>query len=215
MKRLIRVGSRESKLALAQTKCVIESLKNFYPEWEFQIITMKTKGDKFLDADLSKLGGKGLFVKEIEEAILIKDIDMAVHSLKDMPFELPEGLCISAVTRREDPRDVFISPDGTDLKVLKEGAHIGTSSLRRACQLKALRPDVIIFPLRGNIITRIEKMKERGLDGIVLAAAGIKRLGLDKVITKYFSPDEMVPAVGQGALAVETRIDDEMVSFVQ
>lgn len=209
------MGSRESKLAIAQTEVVIKSLKKFYPDTKFEIITMKTRGDKFLNTDLSKLGGKGLFVKEIEEAILSKDIDMAVHSLKDMPFELPEGLCISAITRREDARDVFISADGTDFENLGVGAKIGTSSLRRACQIKALRPDISILPLRGNILTRIEKMKEKGLDGIILAAAGIKRLELQKIITKYFSPEEIVPAVGQGALAVETRIGDEMVSFVQ
>lgn len=211
----MRVGCRESRLAISQAEIVIEELKKYHPDWEFEIVIIKTKGDKFLDAALSEVGGKGLFVKEIEEALLAGTIDMAVHSMKDVPYELPEGLCISAITRREDPRDVFISKDGIKFAELKPNARIGTSSLRRAAQLKDIRPDIEIVPLRGNVSTRIRKMEEQAIDGIVPAAAGIKRLSLEEVVTEYFSPHVMVPAVGQGALAIETRIDDEINAFIE
>lgn len=211
----IIVGSRDSKLALSQTDIVIASLKDNYPWGQYEIVKIKTKGDKILNITLSKVGGKGLFVKEIEEALLQGKIDLAVHSMKDMPYELPQGLEISAVTRREDPRDVFISAKGDEFMYLRKGSLVGTSSLRRASQLKTLRPDIEIRPLRGNVLTRIEKMKQQGLDGIVLAAAGIKRLGLESLITHYFSIEEIIPAVGQGALAVESRIGDEIVSHVK
>lgn len=214
-KRLLRAGSRESKLALIQTNIVIEQLKRHYPDWEFEIVRIKTQGDKFLNAALGEVGGKGLFVKEIEEALFSGAIDMAVHSMKDVPSELPEGLHISAVTKREDPRDVFISMNGMRFSELATGARIGTSSLRRAVQLKAIRPDVEILPIRGNVSTRIKKMRELDLAGIVLAAAGIKRLGMEEVITEYFTPEMMVPAVGQGSLAVETRIDDELSELIR
>lgn len=213
-KKVVKVGSRKSRLALVQTELIIQELKNHYPEWDIELITMKTKGDKFLNTDIYKLG-KGAFVKEIEEALLSGAIDLAVHSLKDVPHILPEGLNISAVTRREDPRDVFISAEGTGFFELKPGAKIGTSSLRRDRQLKQLRPDIECIPIRGNINTRIEKIQTMQLDGIVLAAAGVKRLGLEKLITQYFSLNEVVPAVGQGALAVETRVDDEMSSLIK
>lgn len=214
-KRLLRAGSRESKLALIQTNIVIEQLKRHYPDWEFEIVRIKTQGDKFLNAALGEVGGKGLFVKEIEEALFSGAIDMAVHSMKDVPSELPEGLHISAVTKREDPRDVFISMNGMRFSELATGALIGTSSLRRAVQLKAIRPDVEILPIRGNVSTRIKKMRELDLAGIVLAAAGIKRLGMEEVITEYFTPEMMVPAVGQGSLAVETRLDDELSELIR
>jgi hydroxymethylbilane synthase len=214
-KRLLRAGSRESKLALIQTNIVIEQLKRHYPDWEFEIVRIKTQGDKFLNAALGEVGGKGLFVKEIEEALFSGAIDMAVHSMKDVPSELPEGLHISAVTKREDPRDVFISMNGMRFSELATGARIGTSSLRRAVQLKTIRPDVEILPIRGNVSTRIKKMRELDLAGIVLAAAGIKRLGMEEVITEYFTPEMMVPAVGQGSLAVETRIDDELSELIR
>lgn len=210
----MKVGSRKSRLALVQTELIIQELKNHYPEWDIELKPMKTKGDKFLNTDIYKLG-KGAFVKEIEEALLSEAIDLAVHSLKDVPHILPEGLTISAVTRREDPRDVFISAEGIDFFELKSGAKIGTSSLRRDRQLKKLRPDIECIPIRGNINTRIEKVQTMQLDGIVLAAAGVKRLGLEKLITQYFPLDEVVPAVGQGALAVETQVDDEMSSLIK
>ena len=214
MKKIVKVGSRQSQLALVQTELVISQLKEHFPQWDFELITVKTTGDKFLNSNMYELG-KGAFVKEIEEALLSGAIDMAVHSLKDVPHELPEGLAISAITRREDPRDVFISADDRRFSELDTGAKIGTSSMRRMCELNKLRQDIECVPIRGNINTRIKKIKTCGLDGIVLAAAGVKRLGMENLITDYFSPDEIVPAVGQGALAVETRADDEMSLFVK
>lgn len=214
MKKIVKVGSRQSQLALVQTKLIISQLKEHFPQWDFELITVKTTGDKFLNSNMYELG-KGVFVKEIEEALLYGAIDMAVHSLKDVPQDLPEGLEISAITRREDPRDVFISADGRRFSELDTGAKIGTSSMRRICELNKLRQDIQCVQIRGNINTRIKKIKTCGLDGIVLAAAGVKRLGMENLITDYFSPDEIVPAVGQGALAVETRADDEMSLFVR
>lgn len=214
MKKIVKVGSRQSQLALVQTKLIISQLKEHFPQWDFELITVKTTGDKFLNSNMYELG-KGAFVKEIEEALLYGAIDMAVHSLKDVPHDLPEGLEISAITRREDPRDVFISADGRRFSELDTGAKIGTSSMRRMCELNKLRQDIQCVQIRGNINTRIKKIKTCGLDGIVLAAAGVKRLGMENLITDYFSPDEIVPAVGQGALAVETRADDEMSLFVR
>lgn len=214
MKKIVKVGSRQSQLALVQTKLIISQLKEHFPQWDFELITVKTTGDKFLNSNMYELG-KGAFVKEIEEALFSGAIDMAVHSLKDVPQDLPEGLEISAITRREDPRDVFISADGRRFSELDTGAKIGTSSMRRICELNKLRQDIQCVQIRGNINTRIKKIKTCGLDGIVLAAAGVKRLGMENLITDYFSPDEIVPAVGQGALAVETRADDEMSLFVR
>ncbi len=214
MKKIVKVGSRQSQLALVQTKLIISQLKEHFPQWDFELITVKTTGDKFLNSNMYELG-KGAFVKEIEEALLYGAIDMAVHSLKDVPQDLPEGLEISAITRREDPRDVFISADGRRFSELDTGAKIGTSSMRRICELNKLRQDIQCVQIRGNINTRIKKIKTCGLDGIVLAAAGVKRLGMENLITDYFSPDEIVPAVGQGALAVDTRADDEMSLFVR
>lgn len=212
---LLKVGTRDSKLALIQTDMVIEELKKHHHDWKFEKVLVKTRGDRFLDSVLSEMGGKGLFVKEIEDALLCGDIDMAVHSMKDVPYEIPEGLYIAAVTKREDARDVFISADGRRFAELKEGARIGTSSLRRAVQLKGMRPDIEIVPLRGNVPTRIKKMKELNLAGVVLAAAGMKRLGMEDAVCEYFSPDMVVPAVGQGALAVEMRKEDARVRFVK
>ncbi|ADL07101.1 hydroxymethylbilane synthase [Thermosediminibacter oceani DSM 16646] len=211
--RIVRVGSRESRLALVQTEIVIRLLKDRRPELEFEVVKIKTQGDKLLDVNLSDAGGKGVFVKEIEEALLAGSIDLAVHSMKDVPYELPEGLCIAAVTEREDPRDVLISRDKRRLLNLRPGARIGTSSLRRSVQLKALRPDLDIVPVRGNVPTRIRKMDDLELDGLVLAAAGIKRLGLEELIAEYFPPEVIVPAVGQGALAVEARKDDDILEL--
>lgn len=215
MKNIIRVGSRKSQLAVAQTKLVVEKLKQIYPEKKFEIITMITKGDKILNKTLSKVGGKGLFVKEIEKALLTSKIDFAVHSLKDMPSELPPGLVISAVTEREDPRDVLVSRNKEGFFDLVDGAKVGTSSLRRAVQVKEIRPDIKIVPIRGNVQTRIRKMRELGLDAIVLAAAGLKRSGMEDVISYYFPEDVMIPAVGQGALALEMREDDELIPLVR
>lgn len=210
----IIIGSRASKLALTQTNIVINELKKYYPEIDFKIKEIKTIGDKILDKTLSKIGGKGLFVKEIEAALLKGEIDIAVHSMKDMPSEFPENLEISAITKREDVRDVLITKEGNSFYELKEGAIIGTSSLRRGAQLKGLRSDVNIVPIRGNVQTRIKKINEMDLDGVILAAAGINRLGLEKEISGAFNVDEVVPAVGQGALGIETRKNDTFIKEV-
>lgn len=207
------IGTRASKLALTQTYIVIEKLREFYPEIDFKIKKIKTIGDKILDKTLNKIGGKGLFVKEIEIELLKKEIDIAVHSMKDVPSKFPEGLEISAITKREDPRDVLIAKGNMFLKDLRKGARIGTSSLRRGAQIKALRSDLQVEPIRGNIQTRIKKIEELNLDGVILAAAGIKRMGeeMAKEITQYFSHGEIVPAVGQGALGIETRANDKFI----
>jgi len=204
----IRVGTRSSELALTQTLIVINEIKKYKPDIEFEIVKISTKGDSVLNAPLSEIGGKGLFVKEIEDALINNEIDMAVHSMKDMPYEVPNDLKLLSVYRREDPRDVFISRSEKFID-LKNNARIGTSSLRRSVQLKNLRPDIEIVPIRGNIATRIKKMHELNLDGIVLAASGIKRLGLEGMIKDYFPVDLIVPAPCQGILAVEIRMDFE------
>lgn len=208
--RKIIVGSRRSKLALTQTNWVIQQLKDLGLPFEFEVKEIVTKGDRILDVTLSKVGGKGLFVKEIEEALLSKKIDMAIHSMKDMPALLPEGLTIGCIPVREDHRDVLISKDGSTLEQLKEGAVVGTSSLRRSAQLLAKRPDLQIKWIRGNIDTRVNKLKEEDYDAIILAAAGLSRLGWSKeVVTQYLDDTLCVPAVGQGALSIECRSDDE------
>ncbi|GIM44636.1 porphobilinogen deaminase [Collibacillus ludicampi] len=208
MRRLI-VGTRKSALALTQTGWVCEQLHARFPTLEIESKTIVTKGDRILDVTLSKVGGKGLFVKEIEQALLNGEIDFAVHSMKDMPAEMPEGLMISAVTEREDPRDVLISKNGHRFHELPQGARVGTSSLRRGAQLKAARPDLEIVPLRGNIDTRLRKLEEENLDAIVLAAAGLARMGWLDRATERLSIDICVPAVGQGALGIQCRSNDE------
>uniref|UniRef100_A0A832GME7 Porphobilinogen deaminase n=1 Tax=Caldimicrobium thiodismutans TaxID=1653476 RepID=A0A832GME7_9BACT len=206
---LLRVGTRGSKLALAQTDWVIAKLKEAHPSIEVEKVIIKTTGDKILDSPLSKIGGKGLFVKEIEEALLQGEVDFAVHSMKDVPAKLPEGLEIFVIPERESPFDVWIS-HFEDLKALPKGAKVGTSSLRRLSQIKRLRPDLEILPLRGNVDTRLRKWKEGQFEGIILAEAGLRRLGIE-VRFKRFSLDEMIPAVGQGALGVEVRRNDKRV----
>jgi len=208
----LRVGTRGSKLALAQTDWVIQKLKTFFPEIEVEKVIIKTTGDKILDAPLSKIGGKGLFVKEIEEALLRGEIDFAVHSMKDVPSLVPQGLEVSIIPERESPFDVWISKYET-LKEVRANAKIGTSSLRRLCQLKRLRPDLLIEPLRGNVDTRLRKLKEGLYEGIVLAEAGLRRLGL-QVNYRRFSLDEMIPAVGQGALGIEVRSEDKKIKEI-
>ncbi|QER41942.1 hydroxymethylbilane synthase [Thermodesulfobacterium sp. TA1] len=201
----IRVGTRGSKLALAQTEWVIARLKKVFPDLTFEKVIIKTTGDKILDAPLSKIGGKGLFVKEIEEALLRGEIDLAVHSLKDVPSFLAEGLEISCIPERESPFDVWVSDYA--FSELPPNSKVGTSSLRRMTQLKKLRKDLEILPLRGNVDTRLRKWREGQYAGIVLAEAGLKRLSLSIEYTR-FTIDELIPAVGQGALAIETRKDD-------
>ncbi len=208
--RKIVVGSRKSNLALTQTNWVIDQLKKAGVRNEFEVKKIVTKGDRILDVTLSKVGGKGLFVKEIEQAMYDKEIDFAVHSMKDMPSSMPEGLTISSIPVREDHRDAFISKGNVALKDLPKGAIIGTSSLRRAAQMLAERPDVSIKWIRGNIETRIRKLQEEDYDAIILAVSGLKRVGLsEELITEYLEPEVCVPAVGQGALAIECREDDQ------
>ena len=205
----IRIGTRGSQLALYQANWVKDRLTEVHPHLHVTLMKIKTTGDKIQDAPLAKIGGKGLFVKEIEEALIQRKIDLAVHSIKDVPTEFPEGLHLAAITKREDPRDVLISKDGILLKDLPRGARIGTSSLRRQAQLLHFRGDFEMIPLRGNLDTRIRKLKTMDLDGVVLALAGVKRLNLEKNITEILPTEISLPAVGQGALGIETRIGDQ------
>lgn len=208
--RTIVVGSRRSKLALTQTNWVINQLKELGAPFEFRVEEIVTKGDQILDVTLSKVGGKGLFVKEIEQAMYDKRIDMAVHSMKDMPAVLPEGLVIGSIPDREDPRDVLISKGNVLLNDLPSGAVIGTSSLRRSAQILARRPDLEIKWIRGNIDTRMAKLESGEYDGIILAASGLKRMGwAEETVTEFIDQDICVPAVGQGALSIECREDDQ------
>ncbi len=206
--REIRIGTRGSPLALYQANWVRERLLEHHPDLKVTLVKIKTTGDKILDAPLAKIGGKGLFVKEIEEALIRKEIDLAVHSIKDVPTELPEGLHLSAITKREDPRDAFISKEGILLKDLPRGARIGTSSLRRQAQLLHFRGDLQMIPLRGNLDTRLRKLRTENLDGIVVALIGLKRLGLEMNLTESLPPEISLPAIGQGALGIESRIGD-------
>lgn len=207
--RKIIVGSRRSKLALTQTNWVIDQLKSLGAPFDFEVKEIVTKGDQILDVTLSKVGGKGLFVKEIEQAMLDKEIDMAVHSMKDMPAVLPEGLTIGCIPFREDHRDAFISKDHVKFADLPSGSIVGTSSLRRGAQLLAKRPDLEIKWIRGNIDTRLEKLQNEDYDAIILAAAGLARMGWSKdVVTEFLDEDLCLPAVGQGALSIECREDD-------
>ncbi len=208
--RKIIVGSRRSKLALTQTNWVIDQLKKLDPSFEFEVKEIVTKGDKILDVTLSKVGGKGLFVKEIEQAMLDEEIDMAVHSMKDMPAVLPEGLVIGCIPFREDHRDVLISKNHIPINELKSGSVVGTSSLRRSAQLLAIRPDLEIKWIRGNIDTRLAKLEAGEYDAIILAAAGLSRMGWASEVVSEFIDDEIcIPAVGQGALSIECRESDE------
>lgn len=206
--RKIVVGSRKSKLALTQTNWFINEMKKARAPFEFEIKEIVTKGDKILDVQLSKVGGKGLFVKEIEKALLEKEIDFAVHSMKDMPAVLPEGLVIGCIPPREDARDAFISKNNVKFKDLPKGAIVGTSSLRRSAQLLQVRPDLEIKWIRGNVDTRLKKLETEDFDAIILAAAGLNRLGLNEVVTEYLEPTICIPAVAQGILGIECREDD-------
>lgn len=208
MDRLV-IATRGSKLALAQARWVADRLGQLNPGLSAELKIIKTKGDKILDVALAKVGGKGLFVKEIEDALLSGQAHLAVHSLKDMPADLPDGLTIAAIPKREDPRDVFIGRNGVKFADLPENARIGTSSLRRQAQLLAAKAGLEITPIRGNVETRLRKMNEQGLDGVVLAAAGLTRLGLGNAGGELLPMEVMLPAVGQGALAIEARRDDQ------
>lgn len=216
----ISIGTRGSKLALYQAEWVKSELLRINPGLEIKLIKIKTTGDKILDVPLAKVGGKGLFVKEIEEELLKGEVDIAVHSMKDMPTDLPEGLHIAAICKREDPRDAFVSKiqhSGFSIQHFKDlthGATVGTSSLRRSCQLRHIRPDLNIVQIRGNLDTRLRKLDEGQFDAIIVAVAGMKRLGLVERITEILGPEMCLPAIGQGAIGIECRIDDEFMNTV-
>lgn len=205
----IIVGSRGSKLALCQANMIADSLMDKHPGLTVEIVRIKTRGDKILDVPLAKIGGKGLFVKELEDALLCSRIDLAVHSLKDVPTELPQGLCIGVVTERENPYDIIISRDNLKLEDLPPNATLGTSSLRRQAQLLNYSQEFKFVDLRGNLDTRIRKLYEQNLDAIVLAAAGVYRLGWQDKISQILPATICLPAVGQGALGIEIREDDQ------
>jgi hydroxymethylbilane synthase len=211
MKKLT-IGTRGSELALWQANHIKSRIEAEHSDVTVELKIIKTMGDKILDVPLAKVGGKGLFVKELEEALLRKEVDLAVHSMKDVPTELPESLYLSVVTEREDPRDAFLSVNYNAFTDLPDGATLGTSSLRRQCQLLAIRPDIKIAQLRGNVGTRIRKMKEGQYDAIILAAAGLRRLGIDGDIKELIATDVSIPAIGQGALGIESRVGDDEVN---
>lgn len=213
MNPILRIGTRGSALALAQANWLRGALQALLPDRQVELTTIRTSGDRFVDRPLRTIGGKGLFVKEIEEALLAGSIDCAIHSMKDVPAELAPGLVIAAIPPREDPRDVLITREGRELAALPAGARVGTSSLRRTALLRAMRPDLEIFELRGNVDTRLRKLDAGELDAILLAAAGLRRLGLQPDGARPFDVDSFLPAIGQGALAIETR-GDEMAAAI-
>jgi hydroxymethylbilane synthase len=207
---LLRIGTRSSALALWQANWVKDQLEQRHPGLEVTLTKIKTQGDKILDVPLAMVGGKGLFVKEIQEAMLRNEIDIAVHSMKDVPTFFPEGTALRCITEREDPRDCLVLNDGCrSFADIPQGGHIGTSSLRRKAQLLHLRPDLKMVDIRGNVETRISKLQTEHLDAVVLAAAGMKRLGFRDQISAYLDPKSCLPAIGQGALGLESRVDDE------
>ncbi len=208
MKRVLRVGSRESALALVQTQYVCNEIIKKHPDMHLEIVKIKTEGDRMLNKRLDKIGGKGLFIKELENALIDKTIDFAVHSLKDMPSKLPEGVEIAAVSKREDPRDVIVTKNGAAIPDIPKGAVIGTGSVRRQVQLKVVRPDLRFKLLRGNVVTRLEKLANDEYDALVLASAGLKRLNMLDEKVCLLDTDMVIPAAGQGILAVEARIED-------
>ncbi|QNM97090.1 hydroxymethylbilane synthase [Chitinimonas koreensis] len=201
------IATRESALALWQARHIAARLEALHPGLAVELLGMTTQGDRILDVTLNKIGGKGLFVKELETALAEGRADLAVHSMKDVPMRLPEGFAIAAVTEREDPRDAFVSNRYADVAALPQGAVVGTSSLRRESQLRAARPDLVVRPLRGNVQTRLRKLDDGEFDAIILAAAGLRRLGLDDRIRSVLSVEASLPAPGQGALGIEIRAD--------
>ena len=232
-KKKVVIGTRGSKLALWQAEWVKSELLKLNPDLNIELNKIKTTGDKILDVPLAKVGGKGLFVKEIEEALLRGEADLAVHSMKDVPTDFPKGLYLAVICKREDPRDAFITAAGSQspsatrrggksevrsqkeikkFKDLPQGATVGTSSLRRSSQLLSIRPDLKIMQLRGNLDTRLRKLDEGQFDAIILAAAGVKRLGWADRITETLEPSVSLPAIGQGAVGIECRIDDEFIN---
>lgn len=208
---IVRIATRKSPLALWQAEFVKAQLEHFHPQIKVELVTMVTKGDKILDTPLAKVGGKGLFVKELETAMLEGRADIAVHSMKDVPVDFPEGLGLEVICEREDPRDAFVSNTFKSIDELPQGAIVGTSSLRRQCQIRAARPDLIIRDLRGNVGTRLGKLDNGDYDAIILAAAGLIRLELHERIASFIEPEQSLPAVGQGAVGIECRLDDERI----
>lgn len=205
----VRIATRNSPLAMWQAEHVKSSLLALHKEIEVELVAMKTRGDVLLDTPLAKVGGKGLFVKELEQGMLDGRADIAVHSMKDVPVEFPDGLHLPVICQREDPFDAFVSNHYNNIDDLPQGARLGTSSLRRECQARTRRPDLEVLPLRGNVNTRLRKLDEGQFDAIILASAGLKRLGFDERIRGQMTPEQSLPAIGQGALGIETRIDDE------
>ncbi len=208
---LLRIATRKSPLALWQAGHVRGRLLELHPGLEIELVTLSTQGDRVLDSPLAKIGGKGLFVKELEQGMLDGSADIAVHSMKDVPAELPEGLGLGALLEREDPRDAFVSNEYASIDDLPEGARVGTSSLRRQCQLRERRPDLQISDLRGNVGTRLGKLDNGDYAAIVLACAGLQRLGMEARITRALAPEEMLPAIAQGVIGIECRLDDARV----
>jgi hydroxymethylbilane synthase len=207
--RPLRIATRKSPLALWQAEHVAAALRRAHPGLAVELLGMSTQGDKILDTPLAKIGGKGLFVKELEQGMLDGRADFAVHSMKDVPVDLPDGLHLAVVMAREDPRDAFVSGRYASLAELPEGARVGTSSLRRQCQLAERRPDLELLALRGNVNTRLRKLDDGEYDAIILASAGLKRLGFGERIRQLLEPTESLPAIGQGAIGIECRSDDE------
>ena len=209
----IRVGSRESALAVIQSQMVMDAIRQTVPDAVLELVTMKTTGDRILDKTLDQIGGKGLFVRELDQALRDGRVDFTVHSLKDMPMEVPEDLPLAAFSRREDPRDVLVLPEG--ISQMDPSKPIGCSSRRRQLQLKALYPEMEIKPVRGNVQTRLKKLQDGEFSALVLAAAGLKRLGLEHRISRYFSVEELLPAAGQGILAVQARKGTDTVCLAE
>lgn len=208
-KTILKIATRQSPLALWQANYVKDRLIQLYPALSVELVPMVTKGDVILDTPLAKIGGKGLFVKELETALLNGEADIAVHSMKDVPMQFPQGLGLSVICPREDPRDAFVSNKYRTLNELPQGAVVGTSSLRRQCQLKQLRPDLDIRSLRGNVGTRLSKLDQGDYDAVILASAGLIRLGLRERIASFIEPEISLPAAGQGAVGIECRVDDQ------
>ena len=211
LEKTLKIATRQSPLALWQANYVKDRLQQLYPDLTIELVPMVTKGDVILDSPLAKIGGKGLFVKELENALLTKEADIAVHSMKDVPMQFPEGLGLAVTCQREDPRDAFVSHSYRTFAELPQGAVVGTSSLRRQCQLKALRPDLDIRSLRGNVGTRLSKLDNGDYDAIILASAGLIRLGLADRIASFIDVEQSLPAAGQGAVGIECRTDDAQV----
>lgn len=210
--RIVKIATRKSPLAIWQAEYVRDRLIALHPGLQVELVRMSTQGDIILDTPLAKVGGKGLFVKELEQGMLAGEADIAVHSMKDVPVEFPEGLHLAVVCERDDPRDAFVSNNHASLDDLPQGARVGTSSLRRECQVRSYRPDLVVLPLRGNVNTRLAKLDDGQFDAIILASAGLKRLGFDERIRSSLTPEQSLPAIGQGAVGIETRIDDEEIN---